>query len=164
MVCYSEILNRRNIVMQKIFIILFIISGSIACNNSTGNKTADDKSINDSAATVSQCYSYMQNKDTIHLNITITGNTFTGHMLYQLKEKDRNDGTLHGTIHGDTLIADYTFSSEGMTSVRQVAFLKLQNNLKEGFGELKLNDNQWVFTNPHALQFTGFELISTLCN
>ena len=37
-------------------------------------------------------------------------------MLYQLKEKDRNDGTLQGTINGDTLIADYTFSSEGMLS------------------------------------------------
>ena len=85
-------------------------------------------------------------------------------MLYQLKEKDRNDGTLRGTINGDTLIADYTFSSEGMLSMRQVAFLKEQNNLKEGFGELKLNNNQWVFTNPQELQFTGFVLTPTPCN
>jgi hypothetical protein len=151
--------------MRKIFIVLVITSSLIACSsNSNNSQTADVKPISDSATVESQCYAYIQNKDTIHLNITITGYTFTGHMLYQLKERDRNDGTLHGTIQGDTLIADYTFSSEGMLSVRQVAFLKQQNNLKEGFGELKLNDNQWVFTNPHALQFTGFVLTPTPCN
>src|SRR4051812_44424761 len=109
--------------MQKVFIVLFIIGSLVACNsNSNNHKTADVKPANDSTAVVPQYYAYMLNKDTIRLNITVTGNTFTGLMLYQLKEKDRNDGTLSGTIHGDTLIADYSFSSEGMLSVRQVAF------------------------------------------
>jgi hypothetical protein len=84
-------------------------------------------------------------------------------MLYQLKERDRNNGTLQGTIKGDTLIADYTFSSEGMVSVRQVAFLKQQEGLREGFGELKQKNNQWVFANPRALQFTGFVLTPAAC-
>src|SRR5690349_15219663 len=132
--------------MQKILIFLFIISSLIACSsNSSNNQTADIKVTNDSTAVIYQCYTYLQNNDTIHLNIIMSDKTFTGHMLYQLKEKDRNDGTLQGTINGDTLIADYTFSSEGMLSMRQVAFLKVQNNLEEGFGELKLDNNQWVF-------------------
>ena len=151
--------------MQKIFIFLFIVGSLVACNSYSDNhKTADVKLANDSAAVLPQCYAYMQNKDTIRLNITVTGNMFSGRMLYQLKEKDRNDGTLSGTIQGDTLIADYTFSSEGMLSVRQVAFLKQQNNLQEGFGELKLKNNQWIFANPQALQFTGFVLTPTPCN
>ena len=151
--------------MQRILIFLFIISSLIACSsNLNDNQTADVKLNNDSSAVVSQCYTYLKDNDTIRLNITISDKTFTGHMLYQLKEKDRNDGTLRGTINGDTLIADYTFSSEGMLSMRQVAFLKEQNNLKEGFGELKLNNNQWVFTNPQELQFTGFVLTPTPCN
>jgi hypothetical protein len=150
--------------MHRICIILIIISSLIACSNSTNNQNVEDKLTNGSDTIVSQCYAYMQNKDTIRLKITVTGNTFTGHMLYQLREKDRNDGTLRGTIQGDTLIADYTFSSEGMLSVRQVAFLKQQNNLKEGFGELKLKNNQWVFANTERLQFAGFVLTPTPCN
>src|SRR3982750_141853 len=135
--------------MRKVVILLFIIGSLAACHliacnsNSNSNQAADVKPTNDSVAVALQCYAYMQNKDTVRLHIAITNNTFTGHMLYQIYGKDRNEGTLHGTILGDTLIADYTFSSEGMVSVRQVAFLKLQNNLKEGFGELKIKNNQW---------------------
>jgi len=150
--------------MQKIWISLFVICCLIACNNNTNNnQTADVKPINDSTAAVLSCYNYMQNKDTIRLNITITGNTFSGHMLYQLKEKDRNDGTLQGTIKGDTLIADYTFSSEGVQSVRQVAFLKQNDGLKEGFSEVEERNGRMIFANPQALQFTGFLLTSTAC-
>ncbi|TKK71790.1 hypothetical protein FC093_01870 [Ilyomonas limi] len=155
--------------MQRIFISLCITFCLIACNSNTSNtnnhQTADVQSTNDSADAVSSslCYAYMQNMDTIRLNITTTGDTFSGHMLYQLKERDRNNGTLQGTIKGDTLIADYTFSSEGMVSVRQVAFLKQQEGLREGFGELKQKNNQWVFANPRALQFTGFVLTPAAC-
>src|SRR4051812_35659780 len=115
----------KRIAMQKVLSGLLIIFCSIACNSNTNNKqTADVQPAGDSivAAVSSQlCYAYMQNRDTVLLNITATGNTFTGHMLYQVYGKDRNDGTLQGTIQGDTLTADYTFASEGMTSVRQVA-------------------------------------------
>ena len=151
--------------MQKMFTGLLMIWSLVACNSNTNsNVTADVQQANDSAmATVSSCYAYMQNRDTILLDVTTTGNTFIGHLLYQLKEKDRNNGTLQGTIKGDTLIADYTFSSEGIRSVRQIAFLKQHEGLKEGFGELKLKNKQWVFANLHTLQFTGFLLTPTTC-
>nr|GFC68635.1 hypothetical protein [Tanacetum cinerariifolium] len=37
-------------------------------------------------------------------------------------------------MHGDTLVADYTFQSEGTTSIRQVVFLRRDIGFIEGFG------------------------------
>lgn len=155
--------------MYRVFAGVVIFCAFIACNNSNhplaAAKSADSSTVaHANMAPQTACYAYMQNGDTIRLQITITDdNTFSGHMLYQLKEKDRNNGTLQGTISGDTLIADYHFASEGMMSVRQVAFLKQENSLKEGFAELTIKDNNWVFKNPHSLQFTGFLLLPSEC-
>jgi hypothetical protein len=38
-----------------------------------------------------------------------------GNLCYRFFEKDKNDGTVIGKLQGDTLIADYTFMSEGVT-------------------------------------------------
>jgi hypothetical protein len=162
----------EDITMQRLLLSMLIIGSLVCCTSKTNNNLStkqseidDNKVGNDSTAATTTCYTYTQNKDTITLSISTSGNTFTGDMLYQLKEKDRNKGTLQGTIIGDTLLADYHFASEGMMSVRQVAFIKQGNTLKEGFGDLKLDkDNQYIFKNPHALQFTGFVLTPTACN
>lgn len=160
--------------MQKGLLCLLVVYNFIACNNNTSNQnTADSiaKPTNDTTSAVSfdsikpqlLCYAYTQNGDTVRMNITASSNIFTGHLLYHIKEKDRNKGTLQGIINGDTLIADYTFSSEGMQSVRQVAFIKKQNNLQEGFGEITEKNGKMMFTNTNSLQFTGFLLAVTAC-
>jgi len=156
--------------MQKHLLFILIAYALAACNSQTNNRAAATPaqdtaapSATDSSAATKTCYAYMHNKDTIVLSITATGNQFTGHLLYQLKERDRNDGTLQGTISGDTLLANYHFASEGMLSLRQVAFLKQQDSLREGFGELVLKDTAYVFKNPHALQFKGFVLAPVAC-
>jgi len=56
--------------------------------------------------------------DTIRLNLTQQGTDVSGPLAYLLTEKDSNTGTLSGQMRGDTLIADYTFQSEGEESVR----------------------------------------------
>jgi hypothetical protein len=66
-----------------------------------------------------ECYSGSIKKDTILMNLTIKGNEVTnGKLSYKFYEKDKNQGTLVGELKGDTLFADYTFMSEGVSSVR----------------------------------------------
>lgn len=82
--------------------------------------------------TLTTCYTMVSKKDTINLNLTQEGNMVTGNMDYHWFEKDRNTGTIKGEMHGDTLVADYTFMSEGMESVRKEFLLKKGNDFVLG--------------------------------
>lgn len=56
-------------------------------------------------------------------------------------------------MKGDTLIVDYTFDSEGSESVREVVFLKRNNQLIEGFGDVEEKDGKTVFKDKSKLIF-----------
>lgn len=114
--------------MKKHFI--FLLSGLLyalfSCQPSKNESAQTADTETDSSASV-VCYQYAANKDTIRLHVNRTGEKVSGTLLYSLYEKDRNQGTIAGTLKGDLLLADYTFQSEGMTSVRQVAFKRKGN-------------------------------------
>ena len=80
------------------------------------------------------CYAYTGRGDTIQISLTSSEGEVAGEMDYALAEKDRNSGTLAGEWNGDTLYARYTFRSEGVTSEREVAFLRRGDGLVEGYG------------------------------
>lgn len=104
-----------------------------------------------------KCYSGTIKKDTMLMNLTIKGNQVTkGKLSYKFYEKDKNEGILVGELRGDTLIADYTFMSEGISSVRQVAFLKKENMYVEGYGDV-VDDNKGkvTFKDAKRLKFDG---------
>jgi hypothetical protein len=99
------------------------------------------------------CYQYATKKDTAFLHINIANNIVTGDLTYQLFEKDRNQGTIRGQMSGDTLMADYTFSSEGHESVREIVLIKKGNDLIEGFGELIDQDGKLTFLDHRKINF-----------
>jgi hypothetical protein len=101
----------------------------------------------------SQCYQYLKNRDSAFLTLKIDGDQFTGALSYNLFEKDKNAGNIAGIIKGDTLIAEYTFQSEGSSSTRQVAWLKQGDKLQEGFAEVEEVDGKTRFKNTSALKF-----------
>lgn len=146
--------------MKHTLICLSILSTLFAaCGN---NKTTDEQSsANDTSVAVTPvqptdnntCYAYTNNKDSILLHLEIDGNKVTGDMVYSLFEKDKNTGTIEGEVKGDTIFANYTFMSEGVNSVREVAFLKKANTLSEGFGDVEQKDNKTVFKNKQLLSF-----------
>ena len=87
------------------------------------------------------CYLYAVNQDTIRLRITIADKAVNGSLIYNFYEKDRNIGTIRGTHSGDTIRAEYEFRSEGMTSTREVIFLKKKKSLIDlGSGGLELDE------------------------
>lgn len=147
---------------QKVILLIFPSIFFIACNNNNKEKAAvDEKNTTDSTTTAkaatnnetSECYINTKNKDSMLVNLTIKNNILTGDMNYQIAGKDKNKGTLQGEIRGDTIFADYTFMSEGKESVRQVAYLKKDNKLLEGYGDVEDKGGKMVFKNTGSLQF-----------
>ena len=101
------------------------------------------------------CYSYIKEKDTIQANLIIQSEKVGGDLIYKLFEKDKNTGTIAGIMKGDTLFAEYTFMSEGTSSIREVAFLRKKNQLIEGYGDMKDVAGKMVFKDKKSLNFTG---------
>ncbi len=160
---------------QRIFLML-AIGILISCNN-TSEKSTDNTVQTDSNATgtnatentnvseTPECYINTKSKDSMLLHLTVKNNIVTGNMNYQIAGKDKNQGTLQGEMRGDTLFADYTFSSEGTQSVRQVAYLKKDNSLLEGYGDVEERGNKMVFKNTGKLTFgKGVILQKTDCS
>ncbi|MDB5280053.1 MAG: hypothetical protein JWR61_5008 [Ferruginibacter sp.] len=100
------------------------------------------------------CYSTPGGKDSVYLKVEKFPNVVTGRLIYKLFEKDSNTGDIDGVLHGDTLIADYKFLSEGVNSVRQIIFLIKDDTDREGYGEMEERNGKMVFKN---LQETDFK-------
>jgi hypothetical protein len=116
------------------------------------------------APTGPQCFAHTSATDTVRLTLQTIQPTVTGQLAYRYFEKDRNTGTISGTMHGDTLLADYTFQSEGTTSVRQVAFLRRDIGFIEGFGPVAERQGKTVFTQPRTLTFDAkYTLLPVAC-
>ncbi len=145
------------------WLLILATSTFIACQNNPS--TNNDEETITSVVTKQDCYTYTKNKDTATLTTMSSGHIVTGELQYQLFEKDSNKGSIKGEMKGDTLVADYTFGSEGKNSVRQVAFLQKDGKLVEGFGEVIEKDGKMVFKNLSTLKFGGtIEFTKIICN
>lgn len=101
-----------------------------------------------------QCYVSTANKSIIKLSFNVNSHQeVNGKLSYDLYGKDKNEGTLIGNMKGDTLIADYTFISEGVSSVREVAFLQKDGTFIEGYGETAVANDKASFKDKKALKF-----------
>lgn len=99
------------------------------------------------------CYQYINNRDTATLSFKQDGKNVSGSLGYNLYEKDRNAGTISGLAKGDTIIADYTFQSEGKKSVREVVWLRKGETLVEGFGDVADSNGKTKFKDINKLSF-----------
>ncbi|WP_316796730.1 hypothetical protein [Pedobacter agri] len=127
----------------------------MACQSkNTSSGTGDSTTTTSSEdITSTQCYQSIKNRDTATVSLNIENEKVTGSLSYNLFEKDKNNGVVAGIVKGDTIIADYTFQSEGSTSIRQVAWLKQNNQLIEGFGDVEEVDGKTKFKDLGKLNF-----------
>ena len=105
------------------------------------------------AAESSTCYAAILGQDTVSLRVERMSDDVTGDLAYNFFEKDDNSGTFQGRMRGDTLLADYTFMSEGSESVREVVFLKKGDGFVEGYGDMEDRGGKMVFKNTASLDF-----------
>lgn len=132
--------------MKKVFLTAAVIAGMlVSCKKEEVKTEATTPAIETVApaeVVTTECYQGIIKNDTITLRIDVKGTDVpSGKLSYKFFEKDKNDGTIKGTMSGDTLFANYTFNSEGKTSEREVVFLKKGNIFIEGYGDVTDGSN-----------------------
>jgi hypothetical protein len=150
--------------MKKVIIASLVLMGFfVSCKNEKTEEKIPTihKEIVVEETVYEECYLGILKKDTVSMSLNIKGNQISsGKLSYKFFEKDKNEGTLIGEMKGDTLFADYTFMSEGVTSVRQVAFLKNGTIYTEGYGDIEENNGKVFFKNTKQLKFNGKIVLS----
>lgn len=142
--------------IRYILLIAAVALTLTACQRENSQEDpSSDSALNTNDVKISEtyCYSFIKGNDTAKLNFISTNGITTGELSYHLYQKDKNNGIVEGEMKGDTLIVDYTFNSEGSESVREVVFLKSNNQLIEGFGEVEEKDGKTVFKDRSKLIF-----------
>jgi hypothetical protein len=142
-------------IKQNLFALAILLTGLYSCTQSKKETSVSNSTPTDSTETsIKGCYLYTVNKDTFQLAITaVNKNDVEGSIIYNFYEKDDSKGTFNGHFDGDILKGDYTFQSEGTTSVREVIFKKTQTGFVEGTGEVKVVDNKAVFSQPGSISY-----------
>lgn len=141
---------------MKYYLLFAPLVFTAACTSEKSEQTeTSQETVTTEVVEVPGCYSSIMGQDTMVLHLETTGQEVTGNLSYNFYEKDDNRGTLRGEMHGDTLLADYTFQSEGTKSVRQVAFLKKGEGFVEGYGDSEERNGKMVFKNTSALDFSS---------
>ncbi|CAL66050.1 hypothetical protein [Christiangramia forsetii] len=129
---------------------------TISCNNGNKQKVDTAKTAEtietEKISKSTRCYGYSKNNDTIYLKVTnLADSLVEGNLTYNLFEKDRNQGSFKGRWKGDSLFADYEFSSEGSISTREIFFFKTDSGFIEGYGPVKDTLNKVKFQEHSTL-------------
>ena len=157
--------------MKKIFPVVFVALTLLNCKN----KEQKNESTNPVEETVTVettkpitldkgCYVYNANNSMITLEITENEEAISGNLTYALAEKDKNTGTFKGQLKEDILIGNYTFQSEGVESVREVAFKLDGEQLFEGYGEMVVEGSKASFKDTSTINYMAtMSLTKTDC-
>ncbi|MFH6997034.1 hypothetical protein ACHRVZ_03820 [Flavobacterium sp. FlaQc-57] len=146
--------------MKKVLVITVVmLSVFISCKKATNTDPAEIAPKPPMEAEVAepagdQCYAWKSNGSVIEMSFNINSHQeVNGKLIYNIVGKDKNEGTLIGNMKGDTLIADYTFNSEGVSSVREVAFLQRGGAFIEGYGDVVTTNDKVIFKDKTKLKF-----------
>ena len=128
-----------------------------ACNSGNDNKQSQTDSLSGSnAIQSSRCYIAIDGADTAYLNIqNLASGKVNGKMLINYSGKPNNTGTLAGEFKGDTLFADYTFTSGENKTVNKnpLAFLKEDSRMTLGVGTIETYLGRSYFAKGKPIDF-----------
>jgi hypothetical protein len=102
---------------------------------------------------LSGCYSNRNTADNVQMRIDGRDGHYSGELDIAIAEKDRNAGSFKGSVEDGVLLVHYTFQSEGVQSVREMAFKIKGDKLLEGYGPMEERDGGMRFTDPENLTF-----------
>ncbi len=146
---------------------LFLSSCNQTREKQTTETSGNSIAVNETdSKNLHNCYLAVLKRDSVRLELDISGEKFSGYLNYDNFEKDGSFGWYEGTISGDTLKGVYRFLSEGMVSYSDKYFLMKGDQLLEGIGDIELpNDSTVKFKNPKTLSYgDGFNLNKTDCS
>ena len=153
------------------FFYVVLLGALLSCNDETNDESTpgadtstNQSSVPDALSPLSGCYTIIQQRDTAILNLNVVDSSVTGKLEYRRFEKDHNIGTIEGFVSGNMIVANYTFQSEGMTSVREVAFAIRNDSLFEGYGEIDVKNDTAKYVNTSQLKFMERPFVKVPCD
>lgn len=145
---------------QRSIIALFAVL-LIACQPSKEQR--QETTSPEPVALQSGCYAFHKGGSTIELDLEVNGEAARGQLLYSLEGKDKNTGTIHGTVKGNTLDVYYVFLSEGITSTREVIFQRTDSALVEGIGDHVERNDTSFYADKSNVRFEDSQVLLTPC-
>jgi len=145
----------NNKILSLLAVPVLVISIS-SCQNSKPKSEAEHSTESGKDWTASELagkYSFEDSGDTIVLELKNQNDSLVGPLNYNFEEKDKNEGVFRGVIKDSLLVGQYTFMSEGVSSVRETVFGIVPEGLIEGFGDVEERDSMMVFKNMDSLRF-----------
>ncbi len=139
--------------MKKLLIVILLIVAVVLIARSTKKTSAPvEVPTTTQTSAIVGCYVAGTDKDVFTMHIASQeGQAVAGDLKFNNFEKDSSSGTFTGTYTNDTLIGDYTFNSEGTTSVMQVAFKKSGQDFVRGYTDVNADGTQ--FTDVSTLTY-----------
>ncbi len=99
------------------------------------------------------CYVANFGQDVYKLNVETQNEADVyGTLSFQNYQKDSSSGTFTGKYENGVLLGDYSFRSEGMNSVMQVVFKKIDGGFQRGFGPVD-EETGTKFTDLSAVSY-----------
>ncbi|HOZ78443.1 MAG TPA: hypothetical protein PLY34_10630 [Ferruginibacter sp.] len=148
---------------MKIIYIVVILSAVVSCNSTEKDSAFESPQQSELDKTsLVHCYRYANENDTVILKLIHVGKSITGGLVYKLKEKDKNEGTIQGFMRDSLLIADYTFISEGIQSIRQSVFKLEDNGFMEGYGDIIEHNGRVQFKSIDSLSFNTSMILTEI--
>jgi len=119
------------------------------------NSTREMGILNASTGTLAKgCYVSRFGKDVYTFNILSSqAGLISGRLSYKSHLKSDSSGAFLGIFRDNILLGDYSFVSEGSSSIKQVIFKKAGENIVQGFGPSILADDKELFVNTNDIIF-----------
>ena len=138
-------------------LLFFFVCGVFACQQSSENNSDNETNEDKTTQPISYegCYLYINNQDSISLQIRQSNRSITGWLNYDFHQKDGSIGEVKGIAVGDTLKLQFTFLAEGTISEREIHYLYAGESLREGTGEHTVEGAKSTYKNPNNLNFNS---------
>ncbi len=143
--------------MKHIFLLTLMSAlGLISCSENRMERSEQPQSRS------TKCYMSVIRNDSMMMQITVNDDQVEGLLQYNFDEKDDNNGSIAGTLKGDTLFLDYTYNAEGKTSVREIAFLYDDKKYIPGYGPMEELNGKLIFKDKLAIRFDEAHAFKTV--
>lgn len=146
-------------------LLTFIITGCQQPGSNTAASNTED-SVKTTAPLPAgpQCFTRVSGKDTAYIQFETTDQAVNGQLEYNLFEKDRNKGSITGTINDNIIEVAYQYMSEGTMSTRPAVFKLDGDNVYEALADKLDEEGQPVFDKDHSkLRFDSHPFVKSDC-
>jgi len=136
---------KNSFTVSFIIVIVFLVGMIYLTGRNTVQVAGLVADTGDSPNSLLGCYGAGSGQNVYTLDIAaMNGNMVSGTLDLNNAEKDSSTGTFNGTYTAGILLADYTFQSEGSTSVMQVIFQRSGNDFVLGYGDMDATGTQFT--------------------